>query len=308
MPKTVLITGASGLVGSRLTEILLDSGYQVSHLGRQRTSKKQVKSYIWNIPHGFIEKGALENTNIVVHLAGAGVADKRWTKKRKEEILQSRVQSTKLLFRKLSATTSVCEAFISASAIGYYGLNTGDTWLNEEDPSGDGFLSEVTKKWEYEIMRLKELKLRVAALRTGIVLSNGGGALPKIAATVRVNLGAVLGSGKQFMSWIHIDDLCQIIIAVMNNPGLEGIFNAVAPVPVTNKDFTRTLARVMGKPLWLPAVPGWVLTIMLGEMAQLVLGGNRVSANKIRSSTYDFKFAELQPALEEVLLGKDQGI
>jgi uncharacterized protein (TIGR01777 family) len=306
MPKTVLITGASGLVGTRLTEILLERGYQISHLGRRKTSKKSVKSYTWDITKGFIEEGALENANIVVHLAGAGIADKRWTKKRKEEILQSRVQTTKLLYRKLATVKSPCEAFISASAIGIYGLNTGGAWLSEESPPGNGFLAEVTRHWEREIARFEELKLRVVTLRIGIVLSKRGGALPKLAQSVRMNLGAALGSGKQFMSWIHIDDLCGIIAKAIDDNKLAGIFNAVTPNAVTNEEFTRTMARVMRKPLWLPAVPGWVLTIMLGEMAQLVLGGNRVAANKIQSLGYEFIFAELRPTLE-VLLGKDQG-
>lgn len=301
MPKTVLITGASGLVGSRLTEVLQETGYQVAHLGRYKTSKKLAKSYTWDISKGFIEDGALENANIVVHLAGAGIADSRWTKKRKEEILQSRVQTTELLYRKLATVKSPCEALISASAIGIYGLNTGNSWLSEDALAGDGFLAEVTHRWEREITNFEELKLRVVTLRIGIVLSKRGGALPKLAQSVRMNLGAILGSGRQYMSWIHIDDLCGVIAKAIDDNKLVGIFNAVAPDAVTNEEFTRTMAQVMKKPLWLPAVPGWALTIMLGEMAQLVLGGNRVSANKIRSFGYEFKFGEVLPALEELL-------
>jgi hypothetical protein len=301
MPKTVLITGASGLVGSRLTEVLQETGYQVAHLGRYKISKKLVKSYTWDISKGFIEDGALENANIVVHLAGAGIADSRWTKQRKEEILQSRVQTTELLYRKLATVKSPCEALISASAIGIYGLNTGNSWLSEEALAGDGFLAEVTRRWEREIASFEELKLRVVTLRMGIVLSKRGGALPKLAHSVRMNLGAVLGSGRQYMSWIHIDDLCGVIAKAIDDNKLVGIFNAVAPDAVTNEEFTRTMAQVMKKPLWLPAVPDWALTIILGEMAQLVLGGNRVSANKIRSFGYEFKFDEVLPALEELL-------
>lgn len=306
MAKNVLITGASGLVGAALTEMLLKSGYQVSHLGRSRTSKKSVKSYIWDIPQGFIENGALESANIVVHLAGAGVAEKRWTRKRKQEILHSRVQTTKLLFRKLASINSPCETFISASAIGIYGLNTGDDWLSEKTPAGEGFLAEVTKQWEQEIVMLEELKLRVVTLRTGIVLSDRGGALPRIAATIGMNLGSALGSGKQYMSWIHIDDLCHIIGKAIGDSNLTGVFNAVAPGAVTNEEFIQTLAKVKKKSLWLPAVPGWVLMIVLGEMANLVLGGNRVSAKKIQSVGYEFKYAELQPALDS-LLGQNRG-
>lgn len=305
MPKMVLITGASGLVGTKLTEVLLEKGYNVSHLGRQRTSKKYVKPYIWDIPKGFIEDGALENANIVVHLAGAGVAEKRWTKFRKQEILQSRVQTTRLLFNNLAGRHSPCELVVAASAVGIYGLDTGSKWQSEDTPPGDGFLAGVTKVWEQEIRKLEELKLRVVTLRTGIVLSNLGGALPKMVLPVRYNMGAALGSGKQYMSWIHIADLCAMFTKAIEDSSLNGVYNAVAPCPVTNSEFTRCLADAMGKKLWLPRVPGLGLRILLGEMAQLVLGGNRVSADKICSWGFKYQFDKLQPALES-LLGKYQ--
>jgi len=308
MSKVVLITGASGLVGTRLTEVLLEKGYSVSHLGRSKTSKKSIKSYIWDIHKGFIEDGALENANIVVHLAGAGVADKRWTKKRKQEILHSRVQSTSLLYSKLALSNTSCEAVIAASAIGIYGLNTGDTWLREGDPSGDGFLAMLTKQWEKEIKRLYELRLRVVTLRTGIALSEKGGALPKIAQSIRLNMGAVLGSGDQYMSWIHLDDLCKIFVKAIEDLDVRGVFNAVAPNPVTNRKFTLTLARVMNKRIWLPSVPGMVLKALLGEMATMVLGGNRVSPNKIQSLGFHFQYEELEVALESIIVKKKKVI
>jgi len=304
MSKVVLITGASGLVGTKLTEVLLEKGYQVSHLGRSKTSINSIKSYIWDIRSGFIEEGALENANIVVHLAGAGVADKRWTKKRKQEILQSRVRSTSLLHSKLALLNTPCETFIAASAIGIYGLNTGDTWLREEDPSGDGFLAMVTKQWEKEIKRLNELKLRVVTLRTGIALSEKGGALPKIAQSIGLNMGAVLGSGDQYMSWIHIDDLCKLFVKAIEDLDVRGVFNAVAPNPVTNRKFTLTLARVMNKRVWLPSVPGMVLKALLGEIATVVLGGNRVSPSKIQSLGFQFQFEDLEAAFKSIIVKK----
>lgn len=300
MSKTILITGGTGLIGTALTEILLKNDYQVSYLGRGRISKKSVKSYIWNINDGFIEDGAVESANIVIHLAGAGVADKRWTNSRKKEILQSRVQSTRLLFSKLASTNNPCETVISSSAIGIYGIDTGSTWVSEESPAGEGFLAEVTKQWEEQIARFDELKLRVVTLRTGLVLSKKGGALPKIASTVKWYAGAVIGSGRQYMSWIHIEDLCRIMLAAIENGSIGGVYNAVAPTPVTNREFTKTLAQVLNKPILMPAVPGFALKIALGEMAGVVLGGNRVSAEKVLSAGYKFKYPELPSALEEI--------
>lgn len=296
-----MITGGSGLIGTRLTEFLLGKGYQLAHLSRSRTSKKSVKSYIWDISRGFIEDGAVENANIVIHLAGANVGKGRWTSKRKDEILQSRVKTTRLLYDKLANMNTSCETVISNAAIGIYGLDTGDEWVNEETPAGDGFMAEVTKQWEREAARLKELKLRVVTLRTGVVLSDEGGALPRLANPIKLNIGAVLGSGRQYMSWIHIEDLCRIMYKAISDVDVAGTFNAVAPEPVTNKEFTKTLAQVLNKSLWLPAVPGWALRTALGEMAEMVLGGNRVSSRKIRNSGFKFKYEELLPALKDIL-------
>ncbi len=301
MSKTVLITGASGLVGTALTELLLSQHYQVSHLGRSRTSKKSVKSYIWDINRGFIEEGALETANIVVHLAGAGVADKPWTKSRKQQIMQSRVQSTRLLAEKLRSTENQCETVVAASAIGIYGLDTGDDWVNEVSPAGVGFLADVVKYWEQEIAVIEQLNIKVVTLRIGVVLSENGGALPKIAKPIKMNVGAAIGSGNQYMSWIHMNDLCQIIHAAIGNSDYRGTYNAVAPNPVTNKQFTKTLAQVLSKPLWLPPVPGAVLKLGLGEMAQVVLGGNRVSAQKLISAGFEFEYPELKPALVNLI-------
>jgi uncharacterized protein (TIGR01777 family) len=215
--------------------------------------------------------------------------------------MQSRVNSTRLLFSKLASTKNPCEVVISASATGFYGTDTGDAWVDEESPSGSGFLAEVVRQWERQITRFEELKLRVVTLRTGIVLSNGGGALPLMAKPVKMNVGAVLGAGTQYMSWIHIDDLCQILLRAIQDSSFRGIFNAVAPNPVTNREFTHTLAEVLNKPLWLPSVPAWALKLTLGEMSRIVLGGNRVSAEKLKKHGYEFSFAVLKPALVEIL-------
>ena len=301
MNDSVLITGASGLVGTRLTEILLESGYRVAHLGRKKRSQKDVESYTWDIQAGFVEPGALENANIVIHLAGAGVADQRWTENRKKVIPESRVQSTRLLYDKLKALPKNDGVFISASAIGIYGWDTGDQWVDENAPKGEGFLADVTEAWEQEINRLNELDMRVVMMRIGIVLSDKGGALSKIAPSVRYYAGAPLGSGQQYMSWIHIDDLCNMFVKAIEDVNLSGAYNAVAPNPVTNQDFMKSLAKVMNKKLWLPSVPSWALNLITGEMGQMLIGGNRVSSKRIVSTGFNFKFAEVEETMRSLL-------
>ncbi len=301
MGRKVLITGGSGLVGSRLTEMLLNDGYQVAHLSRSKNSQNGVKTYTWDIDNRFVEDGALENANFIIHLAGAGVADKRWTDDRKQIIMHSRVASTSLLREKLASISHECEAVVSASAIGYYGWDTGEAWVDENHQAGEGFLAEVVKAWEHEVNKIREFDLRVAMLRIGIVLSVDGGALKQMMQPVKFSVGAPLGSGDQYMSWIHIDDLCRMFIEALKNPGLKGIYNAVAPNPVTNREFTASLAQELDKPQWMPAVPGWTLKLVLGEMSKMLLGGNRVSCDKIGGQGFRFNFASLEDALKSLL-------
>ena len=297
--KKVLITGASGLIGTRLTEMLLEKQYEVVHLGRGK-KKGPVTSFTWDIGKGYIEPGTFTGVDVIVHLAGAGVGDERWSEKRKEDILLSRTRSTRLLYDELKKGHHSVTTFVCASGIGYYGVEDNGKASVETDKAGVDFLAEVTRQWEAEADRIGEL-MRVCKLRTGFVLSDRGGALPKLALPVKWLVGAPLGPGSQYINWIHIDDLCGIYIRMIEDTSLQGAYNGVAPGPVTNREITRAIASVMGKPLFFPAVPAFVLNIILGEMAYIVLKGGAASGEKIRSEGYAFKFTDLKQALSDLL-------
>jgi hypothetical protein len=301
MGKNILITGASGLVGSRLTERLLQKGYHVVHLGR---AKKQGKtpSFRWDIVNGEIDADAFTGIDAIVHLAGAGVADKRWTEARKKEILESRTKSTALLFEKLKSGNHQVKTFVSASAMGYYGF-VGDSKKEffEDDAAGTDFLAQVTKQWEEEVDKISSLGIRTCKMRIGIVLSGKGGALKQMAAPIKYGVGAPLGTGKQILPWIHIDDLCSMFIKAIEDDKLQGAYNATGASYCTNAELTKVIAKVLHKPLWLPNVPGFVLKIMLGEMAEMVLSGSKVSSKSIQQAGFEFKFTDLEKAVADLL-------
>ncbi|MEM9297912.1 MAG: TIGR01777 family oxidoreductase [Bacteroidota bacterium] len=301
MSKTVLITGGSGLVGSRITELLLAKGFKVKWLSRRSGKKGEVEVYQWDIEQGTIDVKCLDNTDFIIHLAGTGVADMKWTKDRKKEILESRTHSTQFLKTTLTSNPHSVKAFVSASAIGFYGWNSGGVWKKEESRFGDDFLATVTKAWEAEVDEVEKLGLRTVKLRIGIVLSEKGGALKEITKPIKLGAGAALGSGDQYMSWIHVDDLSNMFIHALENDKVTGVYNAVGPNPVMNKELSKQSAKVLGKPFFLPNVPGFILKLMLGEMASMVLGGSRVSSEKIEATGFEFAFPELNPALEDLL-------
>lgn len=299
--KKILITGGSGLVGQKLTQRLLEKGYKVSILSRKNIQNANISYYQWDIEKGYINPEALQGVHCIMHLAGAGVADKTWTKERKWEILESRIRSTELLCNSLKELDEKPLSFISASAIGIYGDRDINTKLTENSSPGNGFLAEVTQLWEKSVDSISDLGIRVAKIRIGIVLSTQGGALPKICQPIKLGAGASLGSGEQGVSWIHIDDLCDIFIYALENSSIQGAYNAVAPEPVDNYLLTKAIAKQIKKPLLLPNVPSFVMKLMLGEMASMVLEGNWVSAEKILAAGFKFKFPNLNKALQDLL-------
>ncbi|HYG18580.1 MAG TPA: TIGR01777 family oxidoreductase [Ohtaekwangia sp.] len=300
MPKNVLITGASGLIGSRLTEMLRVQGHAVAHLSRSKKGT-QVPVFTWDVARKEIESGALENTDTIIHLAGAGIGDQPWTERRKKEILESRTLSTRLLYETLARGQHNVTTVVSASAVGYYGSAGNEKVFTEDAGPGNGFLADVVTQWEAEADRIKTLNIRVVKIRTGIVLSEAGGVLKAIMKPVRFYLGAPLGSGNQYLSWIHLDDLCRMYIFAVENASLQGACNATAPGPVTNRELTATIAQAMHKPMIFPAVPSFLLKLFLGEMADLVLYGSQVSPQKILDAGFRFRYTDITVAVEELV-------
>ncbi len=300
MDKKILITGASGLVGTRLTDLLLKNGYEVCHMSRHKKSGP-INSFVWNIENGDFDKSALEGVNAIIHLAGAGVADKRWNTHRKEEILQSRVKSTQLLYQVLKDTPNQVETVVSASAIGYYGFYLGEEIVTEQSPTGFDFLAQVTKQWEEEVDKIVSLNIRTVKLRIGIVLSNKGGALGQMALPVKLGIGSPLATGKQYLSWIHIDDLCSLFLMAIKNQYAIGSINAVTDW-ASNAEFTQAIASALNKPLWLPNVPGFILKLVVGEMANMIINGSKVSSEKAHTLGYNPQYPTLYLALKNLLL------
>ncbi|HEV7347976.1 TIGR01777 family oxidoreductase [Telluribacter sp.] len=301
MAETVLITGGTGLIGRRLTELLLERGYRVAYLSRGPASYPNVKVFQWDISKGYVDKQALDNMDYLIHLAGAGIADGRWTEDRKKIILSSRTESIQLLARKMAEQGVKPKVFVSSSAIGYYGADTGDVQQTETSPPGNDFMAEVTVKWEAAADAVKALGVRTVKIRTGVVLSGEGGALPQIAAPARWAVGAPLGSGKQWVSWIHVDDICRMYLEALEHPDWEGVYNGVAPSPVTNEQLTRQICDVLGKPQWAPHVPAFALRLVFGEMAAVVLGSSYVKNERIRHSAFRYLYPGLQAALVDLL-------
>ncbi|MBU2915622.1 MULTISPECIES: TIGR01777 family oxidoreductase [Reichenbachiella] len=298
---TILITGGTGLVASHLTALLASKGHTVRLLSRTRFQHLSAEVFEWDIKKGYIETGAFDDVEVVFHLAGAGVADKKWSANRKKVIYDSRIQSTRLLHQKMADLTQKPKAFICASAIGYYGYRDFDHWSTEEDTTGTDFLAEVTLDWEKEADKIADLGMRLVKPRIGMVLSDRGGALQKMAQPVRMLVGAPLGSGRQICNWIHVDDLVHMMEHFMLDPKTSGAYNAVGPNPITNAHLTEVIAKAMRRPLWLPNVPAFVLKWILGEMSIIVLEGHHVSNQKVLDSGFSFKYQQADQAVEDIL-------
>jgi uncharacterized protein (TIGR01777 family) len=286
----ILITGGTGLVGTRLTEILLDRNHEVVILSRNPQNKNDYK---WDVSKRYIDEKAFKNIDYIIHLAGAGIADERWTTKRKQVIIDSRVKTANLIFSKIKELNISLKGFISASGSNFYGATTTDKVFTETDKAGKDFLSDVCVKWEKAAKQFQSLNIPVTILRTGIVLSKKGGALEKM----KTPIVSPLGTGNQYISWIHIDDLCNIYIKSIEED-FAGTFNTVSPEFHTSKSFSKILAKSIKRPFLPIAVPGFLLKIIFGELAIILLEGSRLSSKKIEKSGYSFRFKTLAEALD----------
>jgi hypothetical protein len=296
----ILITGASGLIGTRLTELLQTEGHSVAHLSRSAQGGN-VKTYVWDVKKQTLDEKAFDGVDTMIHLAGAGVADKHWTEERKREILESRTLSTRLLYNELKKGKHSVKTVVSASAIGYYGFDDNEKLFKENDLAGTDYLANVVRQWEAEVDNIASLGIRVVKIRIGIVLSEKGGVLKEVSKPVKLFAGAPLGSGKQNISWIHIDDLVNIFIKAMHDTSMEGAYNGTGPYAVTNRELTKAIAKALHRPVLFPAVPGFALRIFLGEMADIVLKGSKVSSEKIQSAGFTFRFDTLEKAIDDLL-------
>jgi len=300
MSKRILITGGSGLIGSVLTGLLLERGYEVAHLSRKARQREDgVVVYQWDLKEGFVDEKAIAWADAIVHLAGAGVADKRWTDARKKEIVDSRVDSAKLLEKALRDSDHKVKTFVSASGIGYYG-DKGDDLMVETDEAADDFLAETCVVWEGASEGIERLGLRRVILRTGIVLSLDGGALPKMALPVKMAVGSYFGDGQQYYAWIHILDLCRLYLYALEREDMHGVYNAVAPENMRNRDFVEVLAKVLGRPFIPVPAPEFVLKMALGQMANALLFSVRASAEKVVTEGFVFDFPSLEMALSDL--------
>jgi uncharacterized protein (TIGR01777 family) len=299
MSKHILLTGGTGLLGRELTRALLDKGYEVSHLSRKPGNDPRISTYLWDIHKGQIDEKCLDGVDTIIHLAGAGIADKRWTDERKKELIESRTKSIGLIYKLMKKREHQVTAVISASGVGYYS-DRGDELMTEDSPPANDFIANCCIQWEQAVDEGEQFGLRLLKFRTGIVLSQDGGALPQLAGPVKFGIGSPLGTGKQWMSWIHELDTINMYLFGIENPELSGVYNMAAPNPATNKQLTRAVAKQLHRPLWAPNVPAFAIKLLFGEMGSVVLGSTKVSAQKIETAGFKFKYPDLEGALKEI--------
>ncbi|MEQ7800778.1 TIGR01777 family oxidoreductase [Pedobacter sp. ASV1-7] len=299
MKKQILITGATGMIGRKLIHTLQKAEHTVSILSRNEVNIPGVKSYIWDVDNGKIDPKCMSGTDTIIHLAGENIASRKWTIKRKQQIINSRVLSTQLLYKTIQETNADVKNFISASAAGYYG-DCGDKILTEESASGSGFLAECCKQWEDAVDQGESLSIRIVKFRIGFILAKGEGALSSLEKPIKFFLGAALGTGRQWIPWVHINDIVSMFMNAVENPRFQGAYNACAPFPITNLTLTKSIAHELHRPLWPLNVPETILKLILGEMSEVIFISTNTSAQKLLSIDFKFQFTRLEDALSNI--------
>lgn len=299
---TILITGATGLIGQEIVKLCHEEAINVHYLTTSKSklsTEANYKGFFWNPKNNDIDHNCFEGVTAIINLVGASIS-KRWTDAYKKEILESRTQTAQLLQQTIKAHNYNVEHVVSASAIGIYPSSLTNYYDENTNETSDSFLGDVVSQWETAIDGFKSLGCKVAKIRIGLVLAAAGGALPKIVKPIKFGAGAAFGTGKQWQSWIHVQDLAALFVFALQNQ-LKGIYNGVAPNAVSNKELTKTAARVLKRPLILPNIPKTAMQLALGDMHMLLFESQRVSSQKIEREGFDFTFANLRPALDDLL-------
>lgn len=298
----VLITGATGLVGKKLVALLHKDNHNIHYLSTSKSKLKNslnFKGFYWNPSTGEIDKNAFEDVTVIIHLAGASIS-KKWTEGYKKEIIDSRVEGANLIFATLHTIPHSVKRFISASAVGIYPSDLNYVYHEDNTQIDDSFLGYVTQLWEESANQFKALSISVSIVRIGVVLAKESGALVEMAKPIKLRLGAVLGSGEQYISWIHIDDLVAIIKHILDQ-NLDGVYNSVSPYPITNEELTKAIAKTINKSIFLPNVPKFILNLLLGEMHIILTSSQNVSCRKILDTGFQFHYASLNKSLQNLL-------
>ncbi|NCP20856.1 MAG: TIGR01777 family protein [Flavobacteriales bacterium CG_4_9_14_0_2_um_filter_35_242] len=300
--KKILITGGTGLVGTALCFKLQALGFEVAILSRTKNEKSTLPTYYWDVAKNKIDISIINSVDCIIHLAGVNISEKRWSKNQKEQILDSRIKSAELIFNNIDIKNNQLKAFITASAVGFYGAITSNQIFDETAPAADDFLGQTCFKWEQVADKFAAIGIRTVKIRTGIVLTKKGGALAKIAKPIKLGFGAAIGNGSQYLPWIHIDDLTNIYYKAIETETMIGAYNAVAPEQLTNQEFSKKVALSLKKSIWLPNIPAIIFKLIFGEMAVILLNGSRISSVKIEALGFQFKYPKLDLALKDLKL------
>jgi len=298
--KKVLIAGGSGLIGNHLAKKLLEKHYHISILTRKKNKDSVFEQFTWDINKGYIQDEAFDRVDYLINLAGTGIADARWTKQQKQKISDSRLVSSGLLFEYIRNLKHKPKAYISASAVGYYGSTTSEHIFNETERAGDDFLADVCKKWEEASFKFESIGVRTVVLRTGVVFDKTQGAFPKMTQSLKYGFVAGVGSGKQYIPWIHIDDLISMYHYSIENEKIRGIYNAVSPEHCTQDELTKKI-KIITKKIKFPNLPGILLKVFFGEMSSILLNGSRITSGKITKTGFKFKYEKIEDALNVLL-------